>query len=615
MPTASTRVRTTDAAAQPARPQRQLRSRKRQFTVSPHIIYSLIKAQAGSLGKAVLECVMNSVDAGATQVDIRMTPTTIQIVDNGKGFASLEEIETCFDVFGFEHDEGSRTYGQFGIGRAQLWNFCTTLWRTNTFSMDVDIKKKGLDYDLREGLPMEPGLTIKGSFYTRQSTKDILVFEKEIAELARYAQCELTVNGTRVDQDPAKERWTHETPDAWVRLKETGLLTVYNLGVKVKDYPGYTFGGGGVVVTKPGVRLSLNMARNDILVTECKVWKRIKPFLQNEADKAASKKSVRMTEEQIANLIERAVAGEVGLADIEKRKLLMDIQGKQWTLRQFFDRARQPGQMLTVAPRGTSAAEVAHRLNYGIVLAPITLTRFGVDTVKGFHERLLTIMAFKDATSRYESYDTQKVKALVVTEQHTDVSRLVNDRFETVADKDTTPHERALLKALSATQRKLLDAMKAAGVVDNEEQFKARSLHAGESEVARGWTFPALTSTGRGRIVLERRVLDNARYGLSGILSIAHLMAHEYLHEGDDTVTHEHDLEFYERYHDAMNGGSAAVMFGDFVMAAYRAYLSELRRAKLKILSQNLRDVDVFDQEHDLAEPLNDGSVDDAQAA
>lgn len=32
---------------------------------------------------------------------------------------------------------------------------------------------------------------------------------------------------------------------------------------------------------------------------------------------------------------------------------------------------------------------------------------------------------------------------------------------------------------------------------------------------------------------------------------IASLLLHEMLHEGPDTETHEHDIEFYERFHEA----------------------------------------------------------------
>ena len=80
----------------------------RRFSVHPEIIYSLIKAQAGSLGKAVLECCMNSIDAQATRLDVAIDANTITIKDDGQGFRTREEIEQWFEVFGFPHAEGDR---------------------------------------------------------------------------------------------------------------------------------------------------------------------------------------------------------------------------------------------------------------------------------------------------------------------------------------------------------------------------------------------------------------------------------------------------------------------------------------------------------------------------
>jgi len=67
--------------------------RKRKFGVAPAIIHNLISRQAGSLGKAVLEAVMNSIDAGATAIDITIDPQTLTIMDNGCGIQNFEQIE------------------------------------------------------------------------------------------------------------------------------------------------------------------------------------------------------------------------------------------------------------------------------------------------------------------------------------------------------------------------------------------------------------------------------------------------------------------------------------------------------------------------------------------
>ncbi len=75
-------------------------SETRKFSMHPDLLYSVIKNQAGSIGKAILELVMNSIDAGATRVDITLDRRTVKVADDGKGFTSRQEIDEFFETFG-----------------------------------------------------------------------------------------------------------------------------------------------------------------------------------------------------------------------------------------------------------------------------------------------------------------------------------------------------------------------------------------------------------------------------------------------------------------------------------------------------------------------------------
>jgi hypothetical protein len=555
----------------------------RTFSVSPHIIYSLIKAQAGTLAKGVLECIMNSVDAGATSVSVEVTPSKLTVIDTGRGFTTREEIEACFEVFGFEHNEGDRVYGQFGIGRAQLWNFCSTVWRTNTFSMDVDIKNKGLDYDLRENLTQFDGLSIVGKFYERMKTADIMAFEREIADLAAYAQVPVTVNGKLISLDPSKEKWTHETDDAWIRLKDIGELVVYNLGVKVRNYSSWTVGSGGLVVTKPGVRLSLNMARNDILISECAVWKRIKPFLQKQSDERIRKKVTRLTEDEIQNLVSRLVAGEISLDDVRERKLITDIQDKNITIDSFMNAISEECPA-TVAPRGTQLAERGHMLKYAYVLSPITLKRFSAETpqemgkaIKAIHDNWYKHKGF------YGTWHHTNTVHKMFEDDYKVVMKTLTSQHKELAQKDWTPEEVALLKSLGHTEYILRQAMTSAGVNEGAS-LERRRFAIGLSETAMAWT------DGSTRITLERNLAANASEGFGGMFAICAVLVHEYLHEEADTATHEHDMDFYDRYHRVMTDRGAKI--GQFVSACYSRYIKELRAKDLKVSSRHVLDLD-----------------------
>jgi hypothetical protein len=122
---------------------------QRQLTVHPAILYSIIKSQAGSLSKALLEAVMNAVDAGATKCSIKLDSSSFEVKDNGKGFSSRQEILDFFETFGTPHTEGDARYGKFRMGRGQMFSFGINTWQTGHFTMVVDIKGKGLDYSLK----------------------------------------------------------------------------------------------------------------------------------------------------------------------------------------------------------------------------------------------------------------------------------------------------------------------------------------------------------------------------------------------------------------------------------------------------------------------------------
>lgn len=572
----------------------------RQFSVSPHIIYSLIKAQAGSLAKGLLECVMNSVDAGAKNIDIVLNNRSLTVNDDGKGFQTRAEIEACFEVFGFEHHEGDRQYGQFGIGRAQLWNFCSTVWHTNGFRMDVDIKNRGLDYDLVGNVGPVKGLRIEGSFYEPMSTSDVLACERELKDLAMFVHIPVTLNGERISQDPAARKWTHETDDAWILLSNVSRnLTVYNLGVKVKEYESYHVGSGGLVVTKPGVRLSLNMARNDILMTECKVWKRIKPFLQSKSDEVV-KKASRLTEEQMSNLSTRFLSGDMPYADIESRKLIRDVVGGNHTLEEFYERAWSTfDKVVTFASKNEAgpAAEESHKQNYCFVLSQKTLERFNVRTLDEFMRKVeaqlksegMDIVAIR---KKAECGQQPTVQRLKVQENWKKACSKICDGHTDIPHKDWTKSEQAAISALRSAATTVLHILKRMDLVEKSTQL--RELRLGVSDVADAWT------DGTHTITFERRVLATLDQGCSGAMHVVSALVHEYLHEGPTSGTHVHDEDFYERHHNAMAyypHNTWGQTIGDVVNRLMAEYMKELSKRKVHIKSrirQNSENAEAF---------------------
>jgi len=125
-------------------------TQKRDFKMDPGLLWHVIHSQAGTQGKALLETVMNTIDAKATSMEINLSNEGFVISDDGKGFGSMGEIERFFETFGTPHKDGDATYGKYRMGRGQIFAFSKNKWHSGAFQMSVDIKNKGLEYDLKE---------------------------------------------------------------------------------------------------------------------------------------------------------------------------------------------------------------------------------------------------------------------------------------------------------------------------------------------------------------------------------------------------------------------------------------------------------------------------------
>lgn len=567
---------------------------KRTLTVAPDIIVHLINEQAGSLGKAILECVQNSVDAGATRVDVVVDENKLSVQDDGKGFTTIEEIQQYFDVFGFSHEGLQKSFGKFGIGRGQLMSFAATQWRTNGFEMHVDIRKSGLDYDLVTNAPLMKGLRIEAALYEPLRSVELLSFERELEELCVYAMLPVYLNGKRISKDPREEKWTHETDDAWIRTSTVlRSMTVYNQGVRVRDYPAYKFGIGGIVVTKPGVPLALNMARNDILDSTCKVWKRLQPFLRQKAVEEI-RRSPRLNEDQLAQIAGELVAGEKSWSDVSDVKLVSDVGGRRMDLRTFLQRAQRTLDQTVCAVSSSevnSVCERSHAEGHCFVLSEATLTRFGVASVSAFLDTLAKIQARQIPPLRWSS----GIKAV---DDWRDACHRVSEHFAEHPKKSWSKFEHAAVDGITKAARAVMSA-----VVDSGETIGGmllqRQIRIGISSSADAWT------DGQKVIWINREALSMIRDGISGMTCLAALLLHEYLHEEPTSGSHAHDTEFYERFERVMHfrgrrrqGGSSGNIstVGCGVHAGLRAYLYSATRRGVRPGKVGLRELDEAEQ-------------------
>lgn len=494
----------------------------RRFGMHPKLLLDVIQRQAGSLAKAILEGVMNSVDAGAKVCRIEIAEGMVVIEDDGKGITKRKEIETFFETFGAPHeDTEGKTYGTFRMGRGQMFAFGRNRWRTGPFEMKVDVKKDGLDYELRE-MPEgnKPGCRIEIELYDKLYAGDLAETERTIKKWTRYTpKVEVYINGEKVNIDPAEEKWDHVTPEAYIRLTDTGSLSVYNLGVHTMDLGSYRFGSGGLIITKE--RLKVNFARNDVQ-SDCEVWKKIKPFVEKKSEEKAVKKK-QLNDGQRQRLTDLVVQGNPP-PDAKNLKLFTSVTGRHFSAQELNDAIYKYNKKITACNQGNQIGDRLFQQKVAFVLSSETLERFGktiervVDYAWGLLER---------------GYRNDKPTVVPFTELAGDL----NDDFQILDQKDWKANEKVWMDLAGRCVGELAGGWR-------EWYETRRRLVVGVSTGANGWT------DGQTYIALDRSFLGNLKFDVQGFVELGRLLLHELCHHEPDTASHVHGAEFYEAFHD-----------------------------------------------------------------
>ena len=541
------------------------KTERRALRMHPMLLWDVIHRQAGTLSKSILEGVMNSIDAGGSACNITMTQHALVIEDDGKGFADRTEIENFFDTFGYPHDENDATYGRYRMGRGQLFAVGKNKWTTNKFMMDVDLKPQGkskgddfaLGYDFRELEEGEgrPGCRIEVELYDPMNNWQFAQTKRDIEAAVAWAQIPVSLNGKVISKQPGSVKWALETDQAWIGLAPKGQLSVYNLGVLVCQLPASTFGTGGTVISKQ--RLDVNFARNSVQST-CPVWKQIGKTIKAQVGEKV-KKSPKLDDAERERLALAIMDGDMAFSDLVKQKLLTDVTGapRSFDILVSSTYSKLP---VMVAPAGDQVGDKVMQRKLGVVLSTETLVRFGVDTL----EELLTILkqrASEDLVQRRVANNTQEgyrdpVRKLLFSLNHyvtiasIDTFRaVIKAGHESVDERELTRAERALLEVVDGANRQVASAIQKWARENNMPLLPHRKLLVGRSDTAMGWT------DGTDNIWVNQNLLPDAR-SPDGRHKLACLLLHEYMHDGPDTETHVHGVEFYRQYHDISIGTS-----------------------------------------------------------
>ena len=473
----------------------------RHFKAHEKLLYDVMTRQAGSMQKALIEAVMNSVDAKATKVSFQITRKQTIIEDDGKGM-TREEILKFFEFFGLPHEEGEdKTYGEFRMGRGQLFAFGINIWHTKTNKMVVNIKTKGLDYILDSDTENFEGCRIIIDHYKEMEDFDLRRMIEEFSKMIMYVSIPVFVNGNKVNASIDSEKYDYDlkTDQAIIRLAGScvGLdVKVYNRGVFVTSLNHE--GVSGIIITS--VPIKLNFARNDIL-DDCKIWQTI------QVDYIKFKKQIFL---QMAKryLDENAKKAIISLMynDQECRKMYGKLKVLRTSSGSWVSLDSLAGKSVAFAKDGDRIGDKIMQQGIGIVLDQ----DFCYDM-----KALVRSCSYSD---------------MLKTVEITSLSKDLQITNKPVADDQLKPRE---LKNLAKLRT----------LSSETNCTHGRRIMAGESVTSMGWT------DGQTYICISRDILKlKTMYGFDQKGFI--LLMHEVTHDNSDESADLHGDEFHKRFHD-----------------------------------------------------------------
>lgn len=543
-------------------------TQKRQLKMHPKLLVDVIKKQAGTLQKAILEGVMNAIEAGATEVKIdfkeldkvgtdRRSKATLTISDDGEGINSIEEIDEYFETFGSPHKESEhKTWAQFRMGRGQMFSFGKNIWRTSEFKMIVDLHEMAegnshdLPYDLENGHSKIKGCKIKIELYHNPigdwDNRSIDAFKENIEKQIRFMEVPILFNGEQLNTPASECEWDKEDDDAYYLFNVGQGVRIYNMGAYAKEESAYRVGCTGVVVSKK--RLDINFARNDIMAS-CPVYQSIQEVLKENRKKKTRKARTRLfTEaERVATLIDLR-DGEQEYRDIKSIKLLPTSNHRLVSLEQI----RKCGMPWTFAKDGDRVADRAMQYDQTLCLSdrlPSLLNYAG--ELKGLFSWLCRDIIRNSSNTVKKTWD-------IVESFHIPAIKLregVSEIYKNVPTKKQTKVEKRILK-----------------ILNDLGCWEGRTIRLGQSDIARAWT------DGSSYIVLDNGFLSKCYLAYySHVLNLFALLCHELAHDISTAGTHVHGQQFYERFHEIVMKKNSPMCYGGDIPNKMRAAMRKER--------------------------------------
>lgn len=536
---------------------------RREFTMARDLLSTVIRAQAGSLEKALLEGVMNSIDAGAKNVRIELTPTSVSVVDDGRGMQTEDEVTRYFECFGTKHEDGDARFGRFRIGRAQLFCYGKNVWKTNKFKMTVDLGTgSDYSYELSGLLNKVKGCDIHIELYKPLNPAEEATCRVELEKYLRMMPSKIFLNGKRINKAPEERKdWTHEDELAYYKVcsstNESDGVLLYNNGAFVREMSRKDWGVHAIVCSK--VPLTLNSARTEVLYSQCTytavIQERLRTLVAREL--AETKRKLTQTDRNfVARTLANAVRDNRAYTlprGLMRLKVLKDVHDRLISFEDLY-------KAKCVAPYDwalETESMAVNRSGRAIVLSSDTTD---VLEVWSNPDRLSTLLG---SLKRSGLTNEPVPEAKYIKE----LRRGLNGESNVIADEKIPLESRVLwsmMKALRLVNKDIADTLSLSKACGG-----TRTLQFGDSAGNLAWT------DGSSFIAISRKhLLKCAEMGFGGMLQLVNLLVHEYCHDDLDAESHHHDTLFYSSFHDLMVHNGAA--WGTIAQSAYSRFMAIL---------------------------------------
>lgn len=511
------------------------------FELDEHLIDHLIRDQSSTVERALLELVMNSIDAGASTVTLDINDKGFVLIDNGTGFVSREYIKAFFARFGTQHQAGDAVYGRYRIGRAQIMGHASTEWRSRSFLMVIDPRSDNRGFALHDGLDDVGGCTINGRWLSETPHDPEEIAQGLIRSLA-FPPATVVVNGHSI-ASASSMVWSHEDEFAYYLGDQYKPLRVYNQGIFVREFPSRQFHVGGSVVSKKA--LALNMSRNEIRF-DCPVWRGIIAGLSVLADKVNLDSSAIGTDAYRAYMMSRILAGD---GDIDAPVVTM-IPKRVVSVRDWVSSLHHVRQISFSEYGETTLAEKLQRCNQVRIMhhdfTNLVDQAFGqrFSNQSKVHRQLIFLRQLHDSLSASHP----ELTPILAYIQLVPLNELENteDQGKEIPWDSLDAQTQNALTCLTDSIGKAFFYLFHNGTIDR------RNIHLGRSKHADAWT------DGHLNIWLSHTTFKKwLKSGEAGLHTMIMVILHEYCHL-EDSMNAGHDDDFYVRFHElVLRNGSA----------------------------------------------------------